>query len=333
LTHDFMTENKMTSLTLSAILAAQKLIRPYIRHTPLIYSHTLSQVSGASVWLKLENQQPTGSFKIRGALNKIGCFTAEEKARGIVAASAGNHALGVAYAAQTWGGIQTNIFVPATAPRAKLDKLRQFDVTLHQDGATYETAHQAAAHFAAQTGGIEVSAYDDIDVVAGQATIGLEILTDLPPTDMILVPVGGGGMVAGVATVAWSLNRNCRIVGVQPEASPAALFSLRDGVAYDPYDHEPTLADGLAGGFGQVPFALVRGKLDQVLLASEQELRQAIFTLLDQEQLVVEASGAITIAPLLNGSLDVVGKTVVCVLSGGNLETAVLRDILVEFTS
>lgn len=326
-------ENKMTSLTLTTILAAQKWIRQYIRHTPLIYSHALSQLSGASVWLKLENQQPTGSFKIRGALNKIGRFTAVEKARGIVAASAGNHALGVAYAAQTWGDIQTNIFVPATAPHAKLDKLRRFDATIHQGGDTYEAAHQAAAAFAAQTGGIEVSAYDDVDVVAGQATIGLEILTDLPQADMILVPVGGGGMVAGISTVAWSLNRNCRIVGVQPEASPAALFSLRDGVAYDPYDHEPTLADGLAGGFGQVPFALVRGKLDQVLLISERELRQAIFTLLDQEQLVVEASGAIAIAPLLNGSLDAAGKTVVCVLSGGNLETAVLRNILLEFTN
>lgn len=320
------------SLTMAAVLAAWQMIRPFIRHTPLIYSHYLSQASGASVWLKPENQQPTGSFKIRGALNKIGRFTAEEKTRGIVAASAGNHALGVAYAAQTWGSISTDIFLPATAPRAKLDKLRRFDVTLHQAGSTYEAAHQAAAAFAARTGGIEVSAYDDVDVVAGQATIGLEILTDLPQADVILVPVGGGGMVAGIATVAWALNRECRVIGVQPEASPAALFSLRDGVAYDPFDHEPTLADGLAGGFGQVPFALVRGKLDQVLLAGEAELRQAIFTLLDQSQMVVEASGAIAVVPLLNGSLDVAGKTVVCVLSGGNLETAVLRDILHEFT-
>lgn len=320
------------SLDMTDVLAAWELIRPYIRHTRLIYSHYLSQTSGADVWLKPENWQPTGSFKIRGALNKLGRFKAEEKARGIVAASAGNHALGVAYAAQTWGGLRADIFVPATAPRAKLDKLRRFDVTLHQEGVTYEDAHQAAAAFASQTSSIEVSAYDDVDVVAGQATIGLEILTDLPKADIILVPVGGGGMVAGVATVAWALKRACRVIGVQPEASPAALFSLRDGVAYDPYDHEPTLADGLAGGFGQVPFALVRGKLAQVMLASEAELRRAIFTLLDQEQMVVEASGAIAIAPLLNGSLDVAGKTVVCVLSGGNLETAVLGDILTEFT-
>jgi threonine dehydratase len=322
-----------TSLTMTSILAAQKLIRPYIRQTSLIYSPSLSQLTGGHIWLKPENRQPTGSFKIRGALNKIGRFSSEEKARGIVAASAGNHALGVAYAAQTWGDIRTDIFVPATAPRAKLDKLRQFNVALHQEGETYEDAHQAADAFAAQSGSIAVSAYDDVDVVAGQATIGLEILTEQPHTDMILVPVGGGGMVAGVASVSWALNRQCQIVGVQPQASPAALLSLRDGVAYDPYDHEPTLADGLAGGFGQVPFALVQGKIAHVLLASEHELRQAIFTLLDQEQLVVEASGAIAITPLLNGSLEVAGKTVVCVLSGGNLETAVLRDILSEFTA
>ncbi|MEJ2747959.1 MAG: pyridoxal-phosphate dependent enzyme, partial [Anaerolineae bacterium] len=203
----------VTSLDMAAVLAAWGLIRPYIRHTPLIYSHYLSQASGADVWLKPENQQPTGSFKIRGALNKLGRFTDEEKAQGIVAASAGNHALGVAYAAQTWGGLRADIFVPATAPRAKLDKLRRYDVNLHQDGVTYDAAHQAAAVFATQTGGIEVSAYDDVDVVAGQATIGLEILTDLPQADVILVPVGGGGMVAGVATVTWALNRACRVVG------------------------------------------------------------------------------------------------------------------------
>jgi threonine dehydratase len=320
-------------LDMAAVMAAWKLIRPYIRHTPLIYSRYLSQMSGASVWLKPETQQPTGSFKIRGALNKIGRFTEGEKSRGIVAASAGNHALGVAYAAKTWGNICTDIFIPATAPLPKVDKLRRFDVTLHQEGQTYEDAHQAAAAFSAQTGGIEISAYDDVAVVAGQATIGLEILIDLPQSDVILVPVGGGGMVAGIVTTAWALNRQCRVIGVQPEASPAALLSLRDGVAYDPYDHEPTLADGLAGGFGQVPFALVRGKLDQVLLATETEMRQAIFTLLDQEQLVVEASGAIAVAPLLNGSLNVAGKSVVCVLSGGNLATAVLQDILGEFIS
>jgi threonine dehydratase len=163
--------------------------------------------------------------------------------------------------------------------------------------------------------------------------MGLEILNDLPRTDLILVPVGGGGMIAGLATAVKTMNPICRVIGLQPEASPAALLSLQDGIPYDPYDHGPTIADGLAGGFGAVPFYVARTLIDQILLASESDLRRAVFTLLDREQLVVEASGAIAIAPLLNASLDVSGKTVVCVLSGGNIETSLLRDVLTEFTS
>jgi threonine dehydratase len=214
-----------------------------------------------------------------------------------------------------------------------VDKLRRFVVNLHLEGNTYEEAHQAAVALARQSGAIYVQAYDDLDVIAGQGTIALEVLEDLPESDVVLVPVGGGGMIAGMAVVVRARAPTCRVIGVQPEASPAALLSLRDGLAYDPYDHEPTLADGLAGGFGAIPFDLARDLIAEVLLASETDLRQAIFTLLDQEQLVVEASGAIAIAPLLNGSLDVAGQTVVCVLSGGNIETALLRDILVEFMS
>ncbi len=320
-----------TTLGLQPILLAHRRIAPFIRHTPLVRSDHLSARTGADVWLKLECRQPTGSFKVRGALNKIGQLTPEEKERGLVTASAGNHGLGVAYAARSWGGTPADIFVQANAPRAKVDKLRRFDATLHLEGDTYEEAHQAAEAFARETGATYVSAYDDVDVIAGQGTIGLEILTDLPETDLILVPVGGGGMIAGVATVAKAMNPGCRVIGLQPEASPAALLSLRDGVPYDPYDHEPTIADGLAGGFGAVPFYVARTLIDQVLLVGESDLRRAIFTLLDQEQLVVEASGAIAIAPLLDQSLDVSGQTVVCILSGSNVESALLRDILIEF--
>jgi threonine dehydratase len=322
-----------TTLGTQAILQAQRRISPFIRPTPLVRSAYLSAQTGADVWLKLECRQPTGSFKVRGAVNKIGLLRPEEKARGIVTGSAGNHGLGVAFAAQSWGDVSADIFVPVNAPRAKVDKLRQFDVTLHLDGDTYEAAHQAAETFAHETGATYVEAYDDLDVIAAQGTVGVEILSELPDTDLILVPVGGGGLIAGVATAAKAMHPGCRVVGLQPEASPAALLSLRDGFPYDPYDHEPTIADGLAGGFGAVPFYVARTLIDQVSLASEADLRRAIFTLLDCEQLVVEPAGAIAVAPLLNGDLDVSGQTVVCVLSGGNLATTLLRDILVEFTS
>lgn len=320
-----------TTLGLQALLQAQRRIAPYIRRTPLVRSAHLSDTTGADVWLKLECEQPTGSFKVRGALNKVGLLTPEEKARGLVTASAGNHALGVAYAVQSWGGAQADIFVQANAPRTKVDKLRHFDVTVHLEGNSYEAAHQAAEAFGRKTGATYIQAYDDLDVIAGQGTMALEILTDLPDADVILVPVGGGGMIAGVATATKTLNPGCQVIGVQPEASPAALLSLRDGTPYDPYDHQPTIADGLAGGFGAKPFFVARTLIDRVLLASEVDLRRAIFTLLDGDQRVVEASGAVSITPLINGTLDVAGQTVVCILSGGNIETSLLRNILTEF--
>lgn len=322
-----------TTLGLQTILQAQQRIRHFIQPTPLVRSAYLSAQTSADVWLKLECRQPTGSFKIRGALNKIGLLTPEQKARGLVTASAGNHALGVAYATQAWGDAAADIFVQANAPRTKVDKLHHFDARVHLAGDTYEAAHRAAEAFAQETGATYVSAYDDVDVIAGQGTMGLEILSALPDTDLILVPIGGGGMIAGVATAAKAIHPGCRVIGLQPEASPAALLSLRDGVPYDPYDHRPTIADGLAGGFGAIPFYLARTLIDEVLLAEESDLRQAVFTLLDREQLVVEPSGAIAIAPLLKDTPDVEGQTVVCVLSGGNIATTLLRDILVEFTS
>ncbi len=319
----------MTDVTVNDILQAYGVIRPFIHHTPLRYSHVLSQRTGADVWLKLENWQPTGSFKTRGALHKLHQHKQAHPGVPVVTASAGNHGLGVAYAAQTWGDIDATIFVPTNAPQAKVAKLRRFAVTLRQEGETYEDAHLAAANFATQTGAVEISAYDDPAVIAGQGTIGLEIFQERPQIDTLFVPVGGGGMIAGVTVAAQALNPACRIVGVQPAASPAALLSYRDGVAYDPYDHEPTIADGLAGGFGRLPFALTQGKV-AVELASEAELRQAIFMLLAEEQLVVEPSGAIAIVPLLRGELDLPGRQVVCVLSGGNLDVALLRAVLDE---
>jgi threonine dehydratase len=297
----------------------------------LVRSTFLNERTGGDVWLKLECHQVTGSFKARGALNKVGLLSPDQRARGLVTGSAGNHGLGVAHAARSFGGLRADVFVPNSAPHAKVDRLRRMGAGVHLAGATYEDAHQAAEAFGRQSGAVYVQAYDDLDVIAGQGTIGLEIMDDLPAVDVVLVPIGGGGMVAGVATVCKTIHPGCRVVGVQPEASPAAWLSLRDGTPYDPCDHQPTIADGLAGGFGAMPFRIARTLIDEVLLVDEPALRQAVFALLDQEQLVVEASGAIAIAPLLSGTLKIGGLSVVCILSGGNLDSRLLRDILVEF--
>ena len=330
-------QEQVTHLEMRQVLDAYGRISRHIRPTPLLYSHYLTDVSGARVWLKPECWQTTGSFKVRGALNKVGLLSTEQRARGIVTGSAGNHGLGVAYAARSAGEsgarVRADVFVPVTAPRTKVQKLVQLGAEVHETGRTYEDAHQAAERFAERSGALYISAYDDLDVIAGQGTVGLEIVRELPPADLILVPVGGGGLIAGVASVAKAMSSDLRVIGVQPQASPAALLSLRDGVAYDPYEHEPTIADGLAGGFGRTPFRLARQLIDDVLLASEAEIRRAIYVLLHQHQLIVEPSGAIAISPLLNGALDVRGLDIVCILTGGNIETALLHQVLDEHSA
>lgn len=318
-------------LNANHILRVQRRIAPHIRRAPLVRSAYLSQRSSADVWLKLECRQPTGSFKVRGALNKLGRLDAGQKARGIVTASAGNHGLGVAYAASRLGLSRVTVFVPENAPRSKLEKLGRFPIDLRRAGHSYEAAHDAATAFADETGAAYISAYDDLDIIAGQGTCGLEILTDLPQLDTIFVPVGGGGLIAGVAVAAKALHPGCRVIGLQPEASPAARQSFEQNWPVERYRAGPTLADGLAGGFGALPFYLARTLIDDIWLHSEEDLRRAIFTLVDQEQLVVEASGAIAVAPLLDPQRPLVGQTVACVLTGANIDSRVLGDILREF--
>jgi len=315
-------------LKLHHILQAQQRIKPYIRQIPLLYSEAFSERSGANVWLKLECRQPTGSFKIRGALHKLMSLKPEALASGVVTASAGNHGLGVAYAATALGVEKVTIFIPTTAPAAKVAKLRRFPVTLNQVGQTYEEAHQAAEAFAGKTGATYIPAYDDPQVIAGAGSCGLEIITELPQVEAIIVPIGGGGLVAGIGVAVKGINPFCRVIGVQPAASPAAKLSFEQNLPLDPYDHEPTIADGLAGGFGAHPFYIARTLIDQILLFSEAELRQAIFTLIDQEQMVVEASGAIAVAPLLAEGRPFQGQHLVCVLTGANIDTRLLAEIV-----
>jgi threonine dehydratase len=312
------------------ILRAATLLRPYLIPTPLRYSESLSELCRADIWLKLETHQPTGSFKVRGALHKLRVMDPDRRANGIVTASAGNHGLGVAFAAKTLGLANVTIFVPETAPAAKVTQLRRYPVDVRQTGDTYEAAHQAAEALARQTGAAYISAYDDPQVIAGAGTCGLEIITDVPDLDTVIVPVGGGGLIAGVAVALKGLHRGSRLLGVQPEASPAAKLSFAQNQPIDPYDHAPTIADGLAGGFGATPFYLARTLIDEILLYPESELRRAIFTLVDQHQLVVEASGAIALCPLLAQPEQFAGQTVVCVLTGANIDTALLADILID---
>jgi threonine dehydratase len=315
---------------LADLLAAQKLIQPYIWHTPVLPSAGLSQLSGSEVHLKMECWQRTGSFKARGALCKLATLSLEQQKRGLVTASAGNHGLGVAYASQVLGLPPVTIFVPETAPDAKVKRLQTYDCQVRRAGSDYDTTHAIAEAFVHEQGALYISAYDDPVVIAGQGTVGLEIFKELPDTDLLLVPVGGGGLIAGMAIVAKAINPAVHILGIQPEASPAAQLSLQDGRPYETYPAGPTICDGLAGGFGRVPFEIAGDLIDEVVVVPEADVRRAVAWLLVREQLVVEGAGAIAVAPLLNGQVKVKGKRISAVLTGRNLDASLLQEILAE---
>ena len=323
-----MSQNHGLSVALADLLAARKVVQRYAWRTPLVPSAALGKLAGCSAYLKMECWQHTGSFKVRGALSKLSSLSPDEWARGVVTASAGNHGLGVAYASQVLGLPAVTIFVPESAPQTKVERLQAFTCEVRRAGADYDAAHAIAeAHTKAQ-GGTYVSAYDDPIVVAAQGTVGLEVMEDLPRVDLLLVPVGGGGLIAGMAVAIKAINPGARILGVQPEASPSAYLSLRDGRAHETYPAGPTICDGLAGGFGRVPFELAGDLIDKVLVVPEADARRAVGWLVRHEQVVVEGSGAITIAPLLNGQLDAEGQRVAAVLTGRNIDASLLREIL-----
>ncbi len=327
-----MTQIGSTLVTMAHVLGARRVTQPHIWHTPLLPSPALSEVAGRDIYLKMECWQRTGSFKVRGALNKLASLSPKEWSRGIVTASAGNHGLGVAYACQVLDLPPATIFVPEHAPEAKVSRLAAYDCQVRRAGADYDSTHALAEAFCHEHDALYISAYDDPTVIAGQATAGLEALEDLPDADLFLVPVGGGGLIAGIAIVARAINPAVRILGVQPAASPAAYLSLRDRHPYETYPASPTICDGLAGGFGRVPFELAADLIDDVLVVPEADVRRAVSWLLEQEQLVVEGSGAIAIAPLLNGQLRTAAQRVVAVLTGRNLDAALLYEILAERT-
>jgi threonine dehydratase len=319
-------------LTLDDVRRAEPLVRRHLEPTPLRRSFALP---GRNVWLKLECWQPTGSFKVRGALSTIGSLSPQERSRGIVAASAGNHALGVAFAAAALGGgTKATLFVPDTAPRAKVEKLRTFPVTVREGGRTYDEAFAASKAFEQETGATYVHPFDDPRTAAGQGTCGLEILAQCPDVGTIVVPVGGGGLVSGIAVAAKALRPEVRIVGVQAEASPSLSESLRLGRPLIEYDAGPTLADGIAGGIGLMAWEH-RSLIDTVVDVPEADIEQALVALLAQDQVLAEAAAVVGVAALRAGLVPALGaagsaedRPVVAVVSGANVDARVLARLL-----
>jgi threonine dehydratase len=312
-------------LSLADVDRARSVLARHLPPTPLRPSLTVPRTD---LRLKLECWQPTGSFKVRGALHLLLSLRDEERRRGVVAASAGNHALGVAFAASRLGEktLRATLFVPRSAPRAKVEKLRRFPVEVRETGDTYDDAVEAARACERETGAVFVHAFEDARTAAGQGTIGLEVLDECPDVAVVLVPVGGGGLVAGLATAVKARAPGVRVVAVQPDASPALRESLRLGRPLLTYPAGPTLADGLAGGIGQIAFDH-RDLVDEVVTVSEEEIEDAIVALVASDQVVAEGAGAVGVAALRSGKVES-GGPAVAVVTGGNLDASVLARLL-----
>ncbi len=310
------------------IRAARERIAAHVLRTPIQRSRTLSRLTGAELLLKCENLQTTGSFKVRGALHRLLALDAEERRRGVIAASAGNHAQGVAFAARALG-VQAQIVMPATAAIAKVEATRGYGAEVVLQGADYAAAFEHARALSRNRGPVLIPAFDDRRVIAGQGTVGLEILEDVPDVEAIVVPVGGGGLAAGIATAVSEAARKVAVFGVQAEHTSTLVPSLRAGrrVRVSP---SPSIADGLAtSAIGAAPWALLRHRLARAVTVGETETAKAILLLLERCKLVVEGAGAVGLAACLGPLRSAIrGKRVVVVLSGGNIDVNLLDRIL-----
>jgi threonine dehydratase len=313
------------TLTATDIHAAAERLQGQVLDTPCMPSRTLSAITGCEVFLKFENLQFTASFKERGALNKLAQLTAEERSRGVLAVSAGNHAQGVAYHAQRLG-IPATIVMPRFAPAVKVENTRRFGAAVVLEGDTFDDARSHGLQLAKDRGLTVVHPYDDLEVAAGQGTIGLEMLAEQPGIDTFVVAIGGGGLISGVATAVRSIKPGVEIIGVQTERFPAVWNAMH---GQNSECAQATIADGIGVRLpGALTLPLIRERVSDVLLVGEDDIEQAILMLLEIEKTVVEGAGAVGLAALIKHRERFAGRKVGLILSGGNIEPLVLAEII-----
>ena len=307
-------------------LAAERLA-PVLHHTELDLSSTFSKMTDGKIYLKCENRQKTGSFKIRGASNKIAAMAARGETCPVVASSAGNHAQGVAYAASRFG-IKATIVMPKAAPIAKIQATEGYGAKVVLHGDCYDDAYAHAAELCKREGAAFLHPYNDPDVIVGQGTLGLEILSDLPYVDVIVVPAGGGGLLAGIAAAVKQINPRVKVYGVQAEGADAIArsFARKELVTTD---YASTIADGIAvKAPGDLTVELINRYADGVVTVSDSEIANAVLLLMERCKQIVETAGATSLAAVLSNKIDVAGKRVVCVLSGGNIDVSFVQSII-----
>ncbi len=317
--------NNSKRITLDDVLAARERISSTCTHTNLIYSYELSKEFHNEVYLKPENLQVTGAFKIRGALNKIKTLSEEEKKRGLIASSAGNHAQGVAYSGHALG-IDVTIVMPKTTPLIKVQATKNWGANVVLAGEIYDEAYEKAKQLEEENGYTFIHPFNDNEVMAGQGTIALEILEDMADTDIILVPVGGGGLISGIAVAAKAINPNIKVIGVESTGAQAMRESLDAGhpVSLNKVD---SIADGAAvKTVGDLTFEYAKDLVDDIITLDDEDLIEAIFLLVEKHKIVAEATGALSIAALKK--LHVRNKKVVSVISGGNIDVLTMSSLL-----
>ncbi|MBL7256867.1 threonine ammonia-lyase [Paractinoplanes lichenicola] len=320
--------NSLDLLSLADIRSARELLTDVVKTTPLISSRPLTEITGTDVWLKCENQQRAGSYKVRGAYTRIARLSAAERARGVVAASAGNHAQGVALAAGLLGARST-VFMPEGAPLPKVTATRGYGASIEYAGTSVDDSLVAARLFAEQTGAVMIHPFDHPDVIAGQGTVALEILEQCPEATTIVTAVGGGGLISGVAVAAKALRPDIRVVGVQAESIAAYPPSLAAGAPVK-LERGVTIADGIAVlRPGDLPFAHVSKLVDEVVTVSDEDLSAALLVLLERHKMVVEPAGGAAVAALLTGAYaPPTDGPVVAILSGGNIDPMLLLRVI-----
>jgi threonine dehydratase len=316
-------------LSLSDIEAARERIEAVARRTPLDESATFSQLTGADVRLKLENQQRTGAFKIRGATNRIATLGESEREAGVVTASAGNHAQGVAFAA-TRAGVDSLVVMPEYAPISKIEATERYGAEVLLYGEDYDEAQARAHEIEREEGLTYIHAFNDERVIAGQGTIGLEIVEDCPTVETVVVPIGGGGLIAGIATAVTELT-DARIVGVQAEGADSVAESLAKGRLYR-RDSVDTIADGIATrSVGEIPFEIIRERVDEVVTVSDSQIAVALTRLLERSKTLAEGAGAVPVAAVMFDRFDYEsGETVVPVIGGGNIDMNTLTTVILR---
>jgi threonine dehydratase len=316
-------------VSLSAIVKAADVLKDVVRRTPLDSSRLLSEMTGSDVLLKLENLQRTGSFKIRGAYVKIHSLSDSQKKRGVVAASAGNHAQGVAHAA-TLLETKSTVVMPEGASPAKIDATKAYGAKVVLHGKVFDDSLEMAKQIARKEDATFVHPFDDPDVIAGQGTVGLEIMETQSDVDVVMVPIGGGGLISGVATAVKSMKPKARVVGVQSEAFPSMYMTFKTGKLV-PFRAEDTIADGIAVKQpGKITYKLVKKYVDDVVLVSDTQIAEAIFLVLERMKLVVEPAGAAAIAASMAGLVKARGEKCGVVVTGGNIDMYILDQIVAK---